>query len=351
MPRTLSADEIVHDRDMRRGRHADKPQQIPAKGWFDILLRVKNQLDRDNASIIAAGLALYALLAIFPSLTALVLLYGLFASPDQITQQMQSFQGLLPAEGVAILERQLRMLAEQRSQTLSIGLVISVAIALWSARKGMVALMSATNVAYDEREERGFFRRLFVSLAFTVGAVFGFGLVIALGVAVPVVLNFLPLGDATQIILLLLRWAVLWFVAVLGLSIVYRYAPDRHEAKWRWVTWGSAIAATLWLIGSLAFAYYVRNFGDSYGETYGALGGVVIMLLWLYLSAYLVMLGAEINSEMERQTKRDTTTGPEKPMGEREAYSADTLGPAHKARGALESDPDAGTRVSGMQQR
>jgi membrane protein len=337
MPRAVPADELIHEHDprhehdSRRGRNAREPHQIPARGWLDIALRVKEQLTTDNASIIAAGLALYSLLAIFPALTAVVLLYGLFASPDQITQQLQSFQGLLPAEGMAILERQLTKLASQQDQTLGIGLITAVAIALWSARKGMVALMDAANIAYDEREERSFFRRLFVSLAFTFGAVLGFALVIALGVAVPIALNFLPLGGATEIVLLVVRWALLFCIAVLGLSIVYRYAPNRHEARWSWVSWGSAIAASLWLIGSLLFAYYVRNFGASYGETYGALGGVVIMLLWLYLSAYVVMLGAEINSEMERQTKRDTTTGPEKPMGERNAYSADTLGPARKS--------------------
>ncbi|MGH8174794.1 MAG: YihY/virulence factor BrkB family protein [Steroidobacter sp.] len=329
MPRSVSADShYIPDHEPHRGRHARKPQQIPARGWLDILLRVKDQLTSDNASIVAAGLALYSLLAIFPALTAIVLLYGLFSSPEQISAQLQSFQGLLPAEGMKILESQLSTLASQQDQTLGIGLITAVLLALWSARKGMVALMTAANVAYNEREERGFFRRLFVSLAFTFGAVFGFIAVLALGVAVPVLLKSLPLGGAAEFVLLMFRWALLWVIAALGLAIVYRFGPDRNEPKWMWVSWGSAMAATLWLGGSLLFAYYVRNFGDSYGETYGALGGVVIMLLWLYLSAYLVILGAEINSEMERQTVKDTTEGPEKPMGERDAYSADTLGPA-----------------------
>jgi membrane protein len=342
MPRTLSADERLHprhdargrDHDDARGRDARKPAEIPARGWIDIAMRVKDQLTQDNASIIAAGLALYSLLAIFPALTACVLLYGLVASPEQITQQLQSFQGLLPAEGMAILERQLHTLAGQQDQALGIGLITAVAIALWSARKGMVALMAAANIAYDEEEQRGFFKRLFVSLAFTFGAVLGFAAVIAFGVAVPIALEFVPLGSAAEIVLLALRWAALFFIAVLGLSIVYRYAPDRREAKWSWVSWGAVIAAVMWLLGSLGFAFYVRNFGDSYGETYGALGGVIIMLMWLYLSAYVVMLGAEINSEMERQTRRDTTAGGEKPMGDRGAYAADTVGPARQqARG------------------
>lgn len=329
MGRDLSADpHYVATHEPHRGRHARTPQQIPARGWTDILVRVKEQLVSDNASIVAAGLALYALLAIFPSLTAVVLLYGLFSSPQEITGQLQSFQGLLPAEGMAILQRQLSTLAGQHEGTLGIGLVTAVLVALWSARKGMVALMTAVNVAYNEEEQRGFFKRLFVSLAFTFGSVVGFLIVLALGVAVPVALGFLPLGNAAEVTLLVLRWVLLFVIAVLGLSLVYRFAPDRRPAKWRWVSWGSVVAATLWLGSSLLFAFYVRRFGASYGETYGALGGVVVMLLWLYLSAYLVILGAEINSEMERQTIKDTTEGPEKPLGKREAYSADTLGPA-----------------------
>jgi len=331
MPRSVPADsdyapDSMAGREAGRGREAGKPQEIPARGWLDILKRVQRQLTQDNASIVAAGLALYSLLAIFPALAAVVLLYGLFSSPEQITEQLRAFEGLLPPEGVTILQRQLTNLANQSSHTLGLGLMAAVLVALWSARKGMVALMTATNVAYNEREQRGFFRRLFVSLAFTIGAVLGFILLIALGVAVPVLLSFLPLGDAAQGVLLAFRWALLWFIAVSALSVVYRFAPDRRDAQWRWVTWGSAIAATLWLAGSLLFALYVSKFGASYGETYGALGGVVIMLLWLFFSAYVVILGAEINSEMERQTRRDTTEGPERPMGERRAYSADMVG-------------------------
>ena len=315
-----------------RGREAHTPTQIPARGWFDVLTRVKNQLDTDNVSIVAAGLALYSLLAIFPALTAIVLIYGLFASPEQVSEQLQMFGGLLPPEGLAILERQLGTLAAQGDQTLGVGLILAVLVALWSARKGMVALMTAANVAYDEEETRGIFRRLFISLAFTIAAVIGFIILVALGVAVPLLLNFLPIGNAAEGVLLVLRWVLLWLMAVLALSVVYRFAPDRRKAQWRWVSWGSGMAATLWLGGSVLFALYVRNFGDTYGETYGALGGVIVMLLWLYFSAYLVVLGAEINSELERQTKVDTTDPPDRPMGKRGAYAADTLGPSRAAQ-------------------
>lgn len=312
-----------------RGREADRPQDIPARGWFDVLKRVKKETSTDNVSLIAAGLALYALLAVFPALAAVVSLYGLVSSPDQIASQIQNLAGVLPQQAADIIRTALQNLARQQNQALGVGAIIGVLVALWSARKGMVALMTATNVAYDEEEERGFFRQLFVSLAFTIAAVVGFVLVVLLAVAVPLALQGLGLPEIFQTVLGVLRWIVLWFLVVFALAVVYRFAPDRNEPKWRWVTWGSAISATLWLAVSLLFSYYVRNFG-SYGETYGALGGVVVLLMWFYLSAFVVILGAEINSELEHQTRRDSTKGPPRPEGERDAYVADTVGDSSK---------------------
>lgn len=313
--------------DDQRGRQADRPQDIPARGWWDIAMRVKKEMTDDNIDILAGGLALYALLAVFPALAASVSIYGLFASPADMAGHLQQVTGSLPEDATKILQQQLNDLSQHPQDTLSVGIIVGIALALWSARKGMVALMTATNVAYDEEENRGFFKQLFVSLAFTIGAVIGFLAVLLLGVAVPVALSFLPLGPAAEIVLLAVRWVLLAGVAVLGLAVLYRYAPDRHTARWRWVTPGSLIAAALWLIASALFALYVRNWG-SYGETYGALGGVVVLLMWFYLSGYIVILGAEINAELERQTKKDTTSGQPKPLGQRGAYSADTVGPS-----------------------
>lgn len=316
---------ITDDHDIARGRGAERPRDIPARGWKDVLMRVREEATRDNVSLIAAGLALYALLAMFPALAASVSLYGLFASPDQIASQVDTLAGVLPQQAAEILRNALQNLAQQQGQALGVGAIIGFLLALWSARKGMVALMTATNIAYDEDEERGFFRQLFVSLAFTIAAVIGFVLLVGLAVALPLALKALGLPEILQTIVSLARWVVLWFLVVFALAVLYRFAPDRDEPKWRWVTWGSAIAATLWLLGSVLFAVYVRNFG-SYGETYGALGGVVVLLLWFYLSAYVVVLGAEINAELEHQTRRDTTKGSPEPAGERGAYVADTLG-------------------------
>lgn len=308
-----------------RGRAADRPAHVPAPGWRDVALRVKDEVSRDNASLIAAGLALYALLAAFPALAAVVSLYGLFASPDQIASQVAGMSGVLPPQTAELFGGQLQNIASQQVGALGFGATGGVLLALWSARKGMAALMKAANIAYDEREERGLVHQVLVSLAFTLGAVVAVVLVLLLAVAVPVLLEVLGLDAVVQNLLSVLRWVVLWLLIVTALSFVYRFAPDRDAPRWRWVTWGSAIAATLWIVGSVLFALYVSNFG-SYGESYGALGGVVVLLLWFYLSGFIVMLGAEINSELERQTMRDTTRGEPQPMGRRDAHAADTLG-------------------------
>jgi membrane protein len=208
---------------------------------------------------------------------------------------------------------------------LGLGAVVSALLAFWSARQGIVALMTATNIAYYERERRGFFRQIAISLGFTVAAVVSFLVMLVLGVAVPMVIQVLPLGPAAAAAILVFRWVLLWLFSVGALAVVYRYAPDRRRAKWPWVTWGSAVAATLWLSGSVLFELYVKNFG-SYGVTYGALGGIIVLIMWFYLGGFAVVLGAEINAEMEHQTAVDTTEGLPKPMGRRGAFVADTLG-------------------------
>jgi len=197
--------------------------------------------------------------------------------------------------------------------------------------------MQATNIAYQEREKRGWFRQVAVSLAFTVGGVLSFVVLLLFGIAMPLVLNLFT-SPWVQDVAAVLRWLFLWMFAVLGMAVVYRFAPAREKAQWQWVTWGSVVAATLWLCGSVLFSVYVRVFG-SYAKTYGALGGVVVLLLWFYLSSYFLVLGAEINSEMERQTKRDTTDGPPEPLGNRGAYAADTVGPSAEERDTRARNP------------
>jgi membrane protein len=310
-----------------RGRSAKQPEQIPAKGWWDIIVRVKNDLSRDNLSLVAGGLAMYALLSVFPALAAAASFYGLLFSPDDVIKQMNAFSGVLPPGVWDIFNNELQDVARRASSTLTVGVVLGVLIALASARSGMAALMQAANIAYQEREKRGFIRQILTSIVFTLGAILGFILMLLLGVAVPLIFKAFSASAWVQDTVAILRWALLWLFGVAGLAVTYRFAPAREHARWQWVTWGSVFAATLWLAGSILFAYYVGTFG-SYAKTYGALGGVVVLLMWFYLSSCFVVLGAEINAEMERQTMRDTTDGPEQPMGQRGAYAADTVGPS-----------------------
>jgi membrane protein len=308
-----------------RGRSAHAPSEIPRAGWRDILLRVWRKLGEDNVSLVAAGVALNTLLAVFPAMAVLASVYGMFASPAQVGQEIQPFYGILPHEAAGIIQTQLEALAQPRNHTLGIGAIVSFVVSVYYSSQGVSALMSATNIAYCERERRGFIEIILVALGFAVGAVVGFVVMLLLTVAVPLGLEKLPLPHFVDMAALILRWILLWLFAALGLAIVYRYAPSRENARWRWVTWGSVIAATLWLVSSVLFSLYVRNFG-SYGKTYGALGGVIVLIMWFYLQGYAIVLGAEFNAETEHQTAVDTTQGPPAPMGERGAYMADTLG-------------------------
>jgi membrane protein len=308
-----------------RGRDAGSPFEFPAAGWRDILLRVWQKLGQDHTSLVAAGIALNTLLAIFPALGVAVLIYGLFSSPAGVEADIRPFIGILPPDAAKLLQDQLQSLVSPPHAKLGLGAVVSALVAFWSARQGVVALMTATNIAYYEHERRGFLTQIAISLAFTLASVVAFLVMLVLGVAVPLVLQILPLGPAAATAILVFRWVLLWLFAAGSLAAVYRYAPDRRDAQWQWVTWGSVAAATLWLSGSVLFELYVKNF-SSYGVMYGALGGVIVLIMWFYLGGFAVVLGAQINAEMEHQTVVDTTEGPPKPMGQRGAYVADTLG-------------------------
>ncbi len=329
VPDTPGALGAASGRPDSHGRTATSPQEIPRKGWRDIFSRVKQNLRRDNTSVIAAGIGLHALLAVFPALAVLVSVYGMFASPESVAGDLQPFLGIFPPDAAKLLTEQLQSLAATKNHTLGFGAVAATLLALWNARKGVAALMTATNIAYKEPERRGFLLKAALSIAFSLGAMLIFGAMLLVGVSVPTLLQSASLGAAATVSVLGFRWVLLWLFAVLGFSLAYRYAPDRQRPKWRWVTWGSVIAASIWILGSLAFALYAQNFG-SYSKTYGTLGGVIVLLMWFYLMGFTIVLGAEINAEMEHQTSADTTEGPPAPMGKRGAYVADTLGRASK---------------------
>jgi membrane protein len=308
-----------------RGRKAQRPTDIPARGWLDVAWRAAKRFSDDNVTLIAGGLAMYALLSVFPALAAMVSIYGMFATPGDVIDQMSAFAGVLPPGVWDIFNTELQSIAKTGQSTLTTAAILGLAVALWSARSAMSSLMTATNIAYREREKRSFIRQTLLSLAFTAGAILGFVLMLTLGVAIPLVLAAFGAADWTKAAVGVLRLVLLWSVMVLGLAVVYRYAPSREHARWRWVTAGSLIAATLLLGASAAFGFYVTNFAG-YAKTYGALGGVVVLLMWFFISSIIVIVGAQINAETERQTLKDTTDLRDAPLGRRGAFAADTVG-------------------------
>lgn len=322
-----------------RGRNAVRPWDIPLDGWRDIARRVWAELDHDNISFVAAGVAFFGLLAVFPALAVMVALYGLVADPGDVQQQFDALQGVLPSEAQQLLSDQLREIASHASRTLSIGVFFGLLLTIWSAGKGMTSLITALNIVYDEQEKRGFLHLNGLSLALTLGTIVFSLLALALVVALPTFLGFVGFKGWLLTVLSLLSWPLLGVGFMGGLAVVYHHAPCRDRPKWQWVSPGALLATALWLMGSALFSFYVANFAD-YNETYGSVGAIVILLTWFYLTAYVVLLGAELNAEMEHQTREDTTTGAPEPMGRRGAYVADTLGPTYEQLGG--ADPPAG---------
>jgi membrane protein len=308
-----------------RGRQAERPRDIPKPGWRDILWRTKAELSHDHVSMVAASIAFYGLLAMFPAIAAMISVWGLLFDPQQIAQQIESVSGALPQGAADIVNDQARAVAGGAGTGVSLAAVVGIPLALYSASKGMQAMIEGLNIVYDEDEKRGFIKLTLMTLILTIGLIAMMILVLGLIAVLPALLGNLGLDEVFQALLTYARWPLLLVVALIGLAILYRFAPSREAPQWQWVSPGAVIATALWLIGSIVFSIYVRNFG-SYNETYGSLGAVVILLMWFWLSAFIVLLGAEVNCEIERQTERDTTAGRPKPRGERGAYAADTVG-------------------------
>jgi membrane protein len=289
------------------------------------------EVKEDNVSLLAAGVAFYAMLAIFPAIIALVTVYGMVADPAQVESQVSEFAKSLPSGADQLITEQLQNVVNAGEQALSIGLALSLLAVLWSASGGVQGLVKSLNLVYDERETRGFLKLRGLSLLLTLGAIVVAVVALALITVFPAVIDDLGLGRAGELAASIGRWVILALLVLVALAVLYRYAPDRANPRWRWVSWGAVVALVLWLLGSFGFSWYVDNFGK-YNQTYGALAAVIILLLWLYLSAFAVLLGAEFDAEIERQTARDTTTGPERPLGQRGAEAADTLGESSSRR-------------------
>jgi membrane protein len=310
-----------------RGRDAKTPAEIPAKGWKDIVWRVYEGIQNDRVLLVAAGVTFYALLALFPATAALVSLYGLFADPSTIGEHLRLASGFLPEGALEVVGDQVKRIASQKG-TLGITFVGTLALALWGANAGTKAIFDALNIIYKEREKRSFVRLTLQSLLFTLGTIALMLVALAGIVVVPVVLKRLGIPDESGPALLsLLRWPLLYLLILFALACLYRYGPSRTEPRWRWVTWGSAIAGAIWIAGSLLLSWYVANFG-TYNATYGSLGAVIGFMVWMWISTIVVLVGAEINAETEHQTAKDTTKGRSKLMGARGAKMADELGEA-----------------------
>jgi membrane protein len=309
-----------------RGRHARNPADIPAKGWKDILWRFYKDAMADRILLVAAGVTFYGLLALFPATAALVSLYGLFSDASTINEHLTLISGFLPQGAMEVIGDQVRRIASQRGGTLGFAFAGTLALSLWGANAGTKAVFDALNIIYDEEEKRSFIKLTLYSLVFTIGSILLVLIAMAGIILVPVILNLLGIpGGSGTALLTLLRWPLLYLVILFALACLYRFGPSRTKPRWRWVTWGSAIAGALWIGGSLLLSWYVGNFGN-YNATYGSLGAVIGFMIWMWFSTIVVLAGGELNAEMEHQTARDTTEGKDKPVGARGARMADTVG-------------------------
>ena len=307
-----------------RGREADRPGEIPSRGFLDVGKRLLAEIKEDNIPVVAAGCAFYAWVALIPALIALIMIYGLVASEATVQQQITRATQSMSQDVARVISDPI--MSATGMNRLGLGALIALAGVLWSASGGVDGLIKGINIAYDE-EPRSFPRRRGLAILLTFGAIVF--LIVAIGLigVVPVLLEQIAPGPIARIGGQVASFVLLAALMMVALGVLYKIAPHRDDPKIRWVSWGAVIATVLWVIGSVGFFFFVNNFG-SYNETYGALAGVIVLNLWLLLTMFVILLGAEINSELEHQTRRDTTTGNPRPMGQRDAKKADHVGEA-----------------------
>jgi membrane protein len=327
------------------GRDATSPLSVPLKGWRQVVERTWTESGRHNLSVIAAGCAFYALFAIFPALAALVTLFGLTTNPTtSIDAQFEVLGLVLPPAAFDMVVEQTQRIVAASNHTLGLSLVISIGLALWSLTFLTQAVFSALNVAYEEPERRSVLRFYLSTFLFAVAGVFGGSVTLLAVVYVPIAFAYAGYTTDFTHFISVARWPLLAFIVLVLLCSLYRYGPCRNDAKWRWVAPGAVLATAVWLAASAGFSYYVSNFAN-YDKIYGSLGAVIVLLFWLYITFYILLLGAEINAELELQTEVDTTVGPAKPMGSRGAFVADHVagGPHNRKRpaGPVTADPSA----------
>lgn len=353
----MSRTETERGESRGEGRHADGPSEIPGTGWKSTLWRVYEEIGDDRVTLVAAGVTYYLLLAMVPGLAAFVSLYGLFANPATVGDHLAQLSAFVPGGGMEMVRSQLQRLASKDQTTLGFSLVLSLAISLWSANAGVKSLFEAMNVAYDEREARSLIRLNAVSLAFTLCLIVAALLLIGLVVVLPILLGYLGLGKGLEWLISGVSLLMAILALSLGIAALYRWGPSRANAKWRWITPGAILTLVVTAIVSLLFSWYTANFG-SYDATYGSLGALIGFMTWIWMTMTILIVGGELNSELEHQTARDTTTGAPQPLGQRGAVMADQVagGPSgsHSAgrrragRVQGEESPEARRRREGL---
>ena len=310
-----------------RGRQSGAPWTIPWAGWKDIFWRTFAQITNDRLLAVAAGVVFYGLLALFPAITAFVSIYGLLFDIGTAQDQLVLLANFVPADAMGPITEQVQRLVSAGNTGLSLAFIFGLLLAFWSTNAGMKAIIDALNVAYDETERRSFIRLNLISMAMTLGAIAAGLIGIAAIVVFPIALSYLGLSSATETIFSLLRWPMLFLALMIGLAVLYRFGPNRREARWQWLTVGSVFATVAWIVGSALLSFYFSQFAN-YNATYGSLAAGIGLMMWMWMSAIVVLLGAELNAEIEHQTARDTTIGADRPLGLRGAVVADTVGPA-----------------------
>lgn len=314
---------------MSRGRNADTPLQIPGMGWLDIAWRIWGRIQSNRLTLIAAGVAFYGLLSLFPAITATVAIVGLIFDAGLLLERAQFLLDAMPDAAAQMIATQITEVANAQSDSLGWTAIAALALALWSASKGTGSVIEGLNLINHEAEGRGFLRLKAVTIALTLALVVTVSVSVLVVAAIPAVLVTFGTDQRLADWALLLRWPVMFTIGVFAIAALYRFAPSRRSAKWRWLSPGALLACALWVVVSYGFSLYVESFG-AYNRAFGAIAGVVILLTWLWLSAFVVLLGAQLDAEIEAQTARDTTTGPDRTMGQRGAYKADHLGERFK---------------------
>lgn len=310
------------DQDRRADMYADSPSEISWEGWKRVIMRAAVRASDVSVSLSCAGVAFFSFLSVFPMVAIFVLMYGLIATPADIASQLSSVQSLIPSSVHDILTERLQALVDEPDEALGIGLLVSIALALWSGSRGVNALMHALDMANREKNQRSFLMNAIMSVGLTLGALVFLLTAIGAIAVLPALLSLAPIDNSTEILASTLRWPILALLVLMMFAALLRHAPDRTAARFTWLWPGAFLATVLWMGLSAGFSFYVENYG-SYGATFGALSSAVVLMLWLYYSTLAVTFSAMVNAEAELETRRDTTTGVRMPIGERGAYVAD----------------------------